>query len=85
MHGGDTGSIVRRRMAESERGLAAACMVETAFQYPEGYAPPDASAPVRGPFLAVRAVEPAGEGPVLYGTVRDTHALFLTAGVLCAE
>ena len=29
--------------------------------------------------------ESAGEGPVLYGTVRDTHTMFLTAGVLVAE
>lgn len=65
--------------------LAPGDLLETAFQYPEGYTPPDATASVRGRFLAVRAVEPAGEGPVLYGTVRDTHALFLTAGVLCAE
>ena len=35
--------------------------------------------------IAVRAVESAGEGPVLYGTVRDTHTMFLTAGVLVAE
>jgi hypothetical protein len=60
-------------------------LLETAFAYPEGYAPPDATAAPRGRFLAVRAVEAAGEGPVLYGTVRDTHTLFLTAGVLCAE
>jgi hypothetical protein len=33
----------------------------------------------------VKAVEPAGTGQVLTGTVRDTHALFLTAGVLCGE
>jgi hypothetical protein len=35
--------------------------------------------------IAVRAVEAAGEGPVLFGTVRDAHQLFLTAGVLVAE
>ncbi len=38
-----------------------------------------------GIHIAVRAVESAGEGPVLYGTVRDTHTMFLTAGVLVAE
>ena len=27
----------------------------------------------------------AGEGEVMTGTVRDTHALFVTAGVLCGE
>jgi hypothetical protein len=58
--------------------------LETAFRYPGDYAPPDASGPVRQT-IAVRAVEPAGEGRVWAGTVRDTHTLFLTAGVLCAE
>ena len=58
--------------------------LETAFRYPGDYAPPDASGPVRQT-IAIRAVEPAGEGRVWAGTVRDTHTLFLTAGVLCAE
>ena len=58
--------------------------LETAFKYADGYVPPDVARPVRTA-IAVRAVEPAGEGPVWTGTVRDTHALFLTAGVLCAE
>ena len=58
--------------------------LETAFKYVESYVPANAARPV-GPAVAVRAVEPAGEGQVWSGTVRDTHALFLTAGVLCAE
>ena len=58
--------------------------LETAFHYGDDYVPPDATRPVQTA-VAVRAVEPAGEGPVWTGTVRDTHALFLTAGVLCAE
>lgn len=58
--------------------------LETAFHYADGYVPPDVTLPVR-PAIAVRSVEPAGEGPVWAGTVRDTHALFLTAGVLCGE
>jgi hypothetical protein len=41
--------------------------------------------PRSGVAAAVRAVEPSGEGQVLTGTVRDTHVLFLTAGVLCGE
>jgi hypothetical protein len=59
--------------------------LETAFRYPEGYAPPDASG--AGPSEPVRVVrvDPAGDGEVMTGTVRDTHALFLTAGVLCGE
>ncbi|TMB09804.1 MAG: hypothetical protein E6J71_27600 [Deltaproteobacteria bacterium] len=60
--------------------------LETAFHYPDRYAPPDRDA--QAPFydaISVRAVEPAGEGPVYTGTVRDTHTLFLTAGVLCGE
>jgi hypothetical protein len=64
--------------------LAPGDLLETAFHFREGYVPPDAVAPV-GPAITVRAVEPAGEGQVLTGTVRDTHVLFLTAGVLCAE
>lgn len=60
-------------------------LLETAFTYPEGYHPPDATTETPGVALAVRAVEPAGEGQVFAGTVRDTHALFLTAGVLCGE
>ena len=60
-------------------------LLETAFHYPAGYVPPDAARTDFGTAIAVRAVEPAGEGQVWTGTVRDTHALFLTAGVLCAE
>jgi hypothetical protein len=59
--------------------------LETAFTYPDGYKPPDGAAAPHAWGIAVRAVEPAGEGPVMTGTVRDTHALFLTAGVLCGE
>jgi hypothetical protein len=64
--------------------LAPGDVLETAFQYPEGYQPPDADQVVHGD-VPVRSVEPAGEGQVWSGTVRDTHALFLTAGVLCSE
>jgi hypothetical protein len=64
--------------------LAAGDRLETAFRYVEGYVPPDATRPV-GTAVAVRTVESAGEGQVWSGTVRDTHALFLTAGVLCGE
>jgi hypothetical protein len=65
--------------------LAPGDSLETAFHYPEGYTPPDLpgaepSAPIR-----VVRVEAAGEGEVMTGTVRDTHALFVTAGVLCGE
>jgi hypothetical protein len=65
--------------------LAPGDLLETAFQYAAGYAPPDAQVPVAHPTIAVRAVEPAGQGEVFAGTIRDTHVLFLTAGVLCAE
>jgi hypothetical protein len=58
--------------------------LEAAFHYPEGYRPPVVP-PLGGPGLGVRAVEPAGQGEVFAGTVRETHVLFLTAGVLCAE
>jgi hypothetical protein len=60
-------------------------LLETAFQYPEGYTPPDLPDAPSATAIAVRRVEPAGEGEVMSGTVRDTHAFFLTAGVLCSE
>jgi|SRR5581483_1536956 len=59
-------------------------LLETAFHYPSGYVPPDATRPVHVA-IGVRAVEPAGDGQVWIGTVRDTHTLFLSAGVLCGE
>ena len=65
--------------------LAPGDLLETAFHYREGYVPPDAVVPVPAPAIGVRSVEAAGEGQVFAGTIRDTHALFLTAGVLCAE
>lgn len=67
--------------------LAPGDRLETAFHYPAGYAPSnrDPQAPFFDTAIAVRAVEPAGEGEVYAGTVRDAHRLFLTAGVLCAE
>src|SRR5882724_13548675 len=49
-------------------------LLETAFKYPPGYVPPDAVRPVTAA-LGVRAVEPAGEGQVWAGIVRDTHTL----------
>ena len=58
--------------------------LETAFKYVDGYMPPNPTRPV-APAIAVRAVEAAGEGQVWSGTIRDTHAFFLTAGVLCGE
>lgn len=65
--------------------LAPGDVLETAFQYADGYVPPDVQRPVAQPAIAVRAVEPAGTGQVLAGVIRDTHVLFLTAGILCAE
>jgi hypothetical protein len=61
--------------------------LETAFRYAAGYVPPgrDPRAPFYDGAIAVRAIEPAGEGEVYTGTVRDAHRLFLTAGVLCGE
>jgi hypothetical protein len=81
------GHVFYRRGMEpvpAER-LAPGDLLETAFGYPPGYVPPDAVRTDFGPAIGVRAVEAAGEGQVWAGTVRDTHALFLTAGVLCAE
>jgi hypothetical protein len=59
--------------------------LETAFRYPDGYVPPDLRAVPHAWGVSVKAVEPAGDGPVMTGIVRDTHALFVTAGVLCGE
>ncbi|MFN8545636.1 MAG: Hint domain-containing protein [Candidatus Binatia bacterium] len=67
------------------RELKAGDVLETAFNYREGYVPPDAGGFTWRPGIGVAAVEAAGEGEVLTGTVRDTHTLFLTAGVLCGE
>ena len=69
----------------SARQLVAGDLLETAFRYREGYTPPDVATPLPAAAVAVRAVERAGEGEVLTGTVRDTHVLFVTAGVLCGE
>jgi len=59
--------------------------LETAFRYPDGYHPADVPQASHAWGVSVRAVEPAGDGPVMTGMVRDTHALFVTAGVLCGE
>ncbi len=59
--------------------------LETAFRYPAGYAPPDLEGAEASAPISVVRVEPAGEGEVMTGTVRDTHALFVTAGILCGE
>ena len=59
--------------------------LETAFRYPDGYHPAGVPAAPHAHGVSVRAVESAGDGAVMTGTVRDTHALFLTAGVLCGE
>jgi hypothetical protein len=59
--------------------------LETAFQYPEGYRPATAADAPSAWGIHVVRVEPAGEGSVMFGTVRDTHRMFLTAGVLCGE
>jgi hypothetical protein len=57
----------------------------TAFRYPDGYLPAGMEAAPAAWGVRVVGVEDAGTGPVMFGTVRDTHRLFLTAGVLCAE
>jgi hypothetical protein len=65
--------------------LAPGDALETAFQYPDGYTPPDVpDSGISAPIRVVR-VEHAGTGAVMTGTVRDTHAFFLSAGVLCGE
>jgi intein/homing endonuclease len=65
--------------------LAPGDLLQTAYRYPEGYVPPDLPPDTPGGHVAVLRVEPAGHGTVMRGTVRDTHVLYLTAGVLCGE
>ncbi len=84
--------VVARRHPVFRRGMQPAAAedlkpgdrLETAFHYPAEYLP-DAPGKPDDNAVAVRAVEPAGEGEVMTGTIRDTHALFVTAGVLCGE
>jgi len=64
--------------------LAPGDLLESAFRYPDGYQPGGVEAPSAWG-IHVAAVEPAGQGAVMFGTVRDVHRLFLTAGVLCGE
>src|SRR5262245_3530486 len=59
--------------------------LETAFRYPDGYVPVDVSLEAASAPIRVVRVEAAGDGDVMTGTVRDTHVLFVTAGVLCGE
>jgi hypothetical protein len=59
--------------------------LETAFRYPDGYLPAGMAEAAAAWGIIVAAIEDAGTGPVMFGTVRDTHRLFLTAGVLCGE
>jgi hypothetical protein len=78
--------VFRRGMEAVAAGdLRPGDQLETAFQYPPGYLPPDVTVAPHAWGMSVRSVEPAGEGPVMTGMVRDTHALFVTAGVLCGE
>lgn len=59
--------------------------LETAFRYPDDYRPTGMDDVPAAWGIKVAAVEDAGVGAVMFGTVRDTHRMFLTAGVLCAE
>ena len=65
--------------------LAPGDALETAFQYPDGYRAPTAGESPSAWGVHVVRVEPAGQGSVMFGSVRDTHRLCLTAGVLCGE
>lgn len=71
--------------ATAAADLKAGDSLETAFRYPDGYLPAGVTRAPNAWGISVTKVEPAGEGPVMTGTVRDTHALFVTAGVLCGE
>jgi hypothetical protein len=84
-HGGGPSVLPDGHDAGRGRGSQAGDQLETAFRYPDGYQPTGVPAASHAHGVSVRAVEPAGDGAVMTGTVRDTHALFLTAGVLCGE
>jgi hypothetical protein len=75
----------RGMVAVAAADLAPGDALETAFRYPDGYLPAGLGAVAHAWGASVRAVEPAGDGSVMTGTVRDTHTLFVTAGVLCGE
>lgn len=64
--------------------------LESGWSYPPGYVLPDAgeyAAEVRGkPWqspVEIRAVEPAGAGPLYGASVRETKSYFLTFGARC--
>jgi len=65
--------------------LAAGDALESAFRYPDGYLLGETDEVPAGWGIHVVGIEPAGDGTVMFGTVRDTHQLFVTAGVLCGE
>ena len=67
------------------KALVAGDALETAFQYQDGYHPATERKDPSAWGVHVVRVEPAGEGSVMFGRVRDTHRMFLTAGVLCGE
>lgn len=72
-------------VAVPARSLVAGDVLESAFRYRAGYLPPDLPGFQPTPGVSVVAIEPAGPGDVMTGVVRDAHALFLTAGILCGE
>jgi hypothetical protein len=75
----------RGMQAVPASALAAGDALETAFAYPDGYSPPTGANAPSAWGIHVLRVEPAGAGSVMFGTVRDTGRMFLTAGVLCSE
>lgn len=85
--------VAARRHVFFERGmkpvaaeaLREGALLESAFQYPEGYVPHGLTDVPAAWGVRVARVEDAGSETVMTGTVRDTHRLFLTAGVLCGE
>ena len=62
-------------------------MLDTSFHFPVGYAyhRSDGSTAISDGGTHVTSVEPAGTADVFTGIVNETHAYFLTAGVLCKE
>jgi hypothetical protein len=74
---------VERRAATLEAGE----LLDTSFHFPTGYVyrRMDGTTETSAGGLHVTAIEPSGTADVFSGAVNETHAYFLTAGVLCRE
>jgi hypothetical protein len=67
--------------------LAADEVLDSSFHFPAGYEfrHLDGHTEISVGGVRVRAVESAGTSDVFAGLINETHAYFVTAGVLCKE